>query len=327
VIARSVTRGSRRRFRLTAAFGGVAALSLLAAGCASASPAADASASTAGGDFSQELHDLLPASIQKSGVISFGALWETPPVISVDEADPSKPVGISPDLAAAMAKELGVEVEWQNLQWPAQLPGLQSGTVDVLFGQVSITAEREQSVVDLIPFQSRGMSILLPADNPEKVKAVADMCGLTMGVPIGASQAAIVTKISAAACEANGKPAIKMADYQGASAAVQALRAGTVDGWLDTTTNIEDIVEANADVFDSTTVPDDEIPAEFSGIAVAKDNPGLSEALAGALKALIDDGTYGDIYKKLGLESSEVTSDEVVINPLTKTPAGEKAAS
>ncbi|MEZ5294934.1 MAG: transporter substrate-binding domain-containing protein [Ilumatobacteraceae bacterium] len=94
--------------------------------------------------------------------LSFGALWETPPIIGVDTEDTTVPVGAAPDLAAALAPILGVEVEWQNMQWPAQLPGVQSGVVDALFGQVSVTEERELSIVDLIPFTKTTFSLLLP---------------------------------------------------------------------------------------------------------------------------------------------------------------------
>ncbi|GAA2245423.1 transporter substrate-binding domain-containing protein [Herbiconiux moechotypicola] len=320
----SIPSRSLRARRL--ALPGIALLSAVAlAGCSGTSDAATPTETAAADDvFSQELHDLLPESIQESGVISFGALWETPPVIGADINDPDTPVGIAPDLVALMAPILGVDAEWMNMQWPAQLPGVQAGTVDALFGQVSITAEREQSIVDLVPFQKSSHSLLLPAGNPEDIEKIADMCGMTIAVPVGSNQSATVQAISDAECAADP---IQMAEYQGATSAVQALRAGTVDAWFDTTSAQEAVVAADPDVFTSVVIPESEMPTQFGGIAVSKDAPGLSEALAGALKILIEDGSYDAIYEEYGVSSQAITVDELIINPMTGTAPGEVAAS
>ena len=310
------------------AVAGAAVISLALAGCAGGGDTASTTEPTSEADglFSQELHDLLPEAIQEAGVISFGGLWETPPVLSVDLADPTKPAGIAPDVAALFGEVLGVDVEWQNLAWPAQLPGLQAGSVDVLFGQVSINAEREQSVVDLTPFQVKTHALLVPEGNPKDLTAIADMCGLTIAVPIGSNQSARVAEISEADCVGAGEPAIVLAEYQGAAAATQALRAGTVDAWLDVENSVNATVTADPDVFAAVPVPTDEMPTEYSGIAVSKDNPGLSEALAGALRILVENGMYEEIYESYDV-SSNLELEMIEINPVTGTPVGEMAAS
>jgi ABC-type amino acid transport substrate-binding protein len=269
------------------------------------------------------LHDMLPDAVKSSGSLTLGALWETPPMIGVDPSDTSTPVGVAPDLAAALGQVLGVDVTWQNMQWPAQLPGVQSGAVDALMGQVSDTAEREKSVVDLVPFYKSTESLLLPKDNPEGITSLKDMCGLTVGVPVGSTQGQEVTAVSDASCAGN---AIQLAEYQGATAAVSAVRAGTVDAWLDTTTTQLQAVEASSGAFVTAELPEDESPANFTAIAVGKANPGLSNALVGALKVLIEDGTYGDVLEANGVDVAAITADEVVVNPLTGTAAGASAS-
>ncbi|MDO9395469.1 MAG: transporter substrate-binding domain-containing protein [Herbiconiux sp.] len=310
------------------AVAGIAAAAALAlVGCSSSSDAAapaDAAETPASDVFSQELHDLLPASIQESGVISFGALWETPPVIGVDVNDATTPIGIAPELVAQIAPILGVETEWMNLQWPAQLPGVQAGTVDALFGQVTVTAEREQSIVDLVPFQKTQEGLLLPEGNPEGIEKIADMCGMTIAVPVGSNQSEAVKAISDAEC--GGTP-VEMAEYQGATSAVQALRAGTVDAWFDTIGSLDAIVDADGATFTSIVLPETEMPTQFGGIAISKSNPGLSEAIAGALKVLIENGSYDAVYDEYDVASMAITTDELVINPVTGTAPGEVAAS
>jgi polar amino acid transport system substrate-binding protein len=333
---RPTTQGGARRRNLGAA--GVAAVvsaGLLVAGMsagASAPPDSSPSATdSAGGSmpaaaFDQTLFDLLPASIQDSETLRFGALWETPPVIGVDPADTSTPVGLAPDLADAMEPILGVTVEWQNMQWPAQLPGVQSGVVDALFGQVSVTAERELSIVDLVPYDLVGQGILVPAGNPEGLTRLGDACGLTIGVPVASIESELVTRVSAEACESNGEDAIEIAEYQGAQAAVSALRAGTIEGWVDSMPSLDAVVVAAPDSFAAVAVPEDEDTPMFGGIAVAKDQPGVSEAIAGALGMLIANGTYDALLDQWGMSSAAITADQLVINPVTGTAVGAVAA-
>ena len=323
----------RGRAGLLAAAAGIAAISLTLVGCSNGgSGGGETTAPTdepaAGGSdlFDQSLQDLLPDAIKSAGVISFGGLWETPPTLSVDPADPTKPAGIAPDIAVLFGEILGVDVEWQNLQWPAQLPGLQAGSVDVLFGQVSVTAEREQSVVDLIPYAVRSQSLLVAAGNPHDIEGIGSLCGLTIAVPIGSTQSERVTAISQSACEAAGKPAIILSEYQGGAAAIQALRAGTVDAWMDTTPNIEATTASDTATFAAVRVPESEIPTEYSGIAISKDNPGLTEAIAGALKILVEKDLYEPIWKAYDTTSA-LTLQDIAINPLTGTPVGEMAKS
>ncbi len=318
-------RASRARQLITATALFATAFALAGCGGAAPPPAAGAPGGSTDERFDQSLHDLLPESIRSQGVVSFGGLWETPPGLGVDPADPTKPAGIAPELVAHFGEILGVDVEWQNLQWPAQLPGLQAGSVDVLFGQVSITEERELSIVDLIPWGVNRLSLLLPADNPHDVESFSELCGRTISVGLGSNQIPNILAVSDEDCVGAGKPAIKLAEYQGAAPAIQALRAGTVDAWIDGQPEIEKVVESEPEVFSSVLIPEDQAPPEYSGIAIPKENPGLAEAIAGAMKILIEDGTYQEILDSHGSVRQALTAEELVINPITGTPVGKVA--
>lgn len=281
--------------------------------------------SAKGAKFDQALHDSLPESIKAAGVLTLGAVWETPPIISVNLANPSTPVGIAPELAAAMGKVLGVAIRWQNLAWPAQLPGLQAGNVDALFGQVSATAQRERSIVDLIPFQKSGYGLLTAAGNPLNLAKLTDLCGVAVGVPIGSSTGTLIKNVSQTKCVSAGKPAIKYREFNGATAAVQALRGESIGAWFDGAPSVVGIATANPGTFSSVIVRDDNTTTEYSCIAVAKQNPKLTTALAEALKRVISDGSYAAVYAGIaGMSGSALTPDKIVINPITHTPVGEK---
>lgn len=290
------------------------------AACGSSSDTAADDSSTASTSVDTELAAELPDSITSAGEISFGALWETPPVISVTTDDTSVPVGAAPDLATALTGLLGVDATWQNMQWPAQLPGVQSGNVDALFGQVSATAERETSVVDLIPFYRSSMALLMLADDTSGVSGIADMCGKSVGVPVGSVQSDAVTAVSDASCADNP---ISIKEYSGATAAISAVKAGTIDAWMDTATSQTTVVEESGSTFATVTVPDSEFEPQYTTIAVSKDQPELTQALLDAMGELIDNGTYDQIMTDNGLGEAEISTDELVANPITGTPIGE----
>ena len=303
----------------------VLALSALVGAAVGFGGDARAQGAARGPKFDQALHDMLPAAIRSAGVISFGGLWETPPIISVDLARPGVPKGIAPDLAAGMGEVLGVRIQWLNMPWPAQLPGLQAGNVDVLFGQISDTAERERSVADLIPFQRRGYGLLTAAGNPKQLAKLTDLCGVTIAVPIGSVNGAVLRNISASQCVAAGKQAIVMREFNGATAMVQALRAGSVDAVFDSAPNLATTAASDTAAFGFVALPTDYLEPEYSAIAVSKENPQLTRALAEALKKLIADGTYAAAYKGVpGMSEAGLTPAQVIINPLTKTPVGTK---
>lgn len=310
------------RRRRTFALAITATVALAACGSSKSSSSAGTTAAQAGAATTAAGSKAAPLLTDKKK-LSFGALWETPPMIGVAANDTTKPVGVTPDIAAAMAPLLGIPVEWQNMQWPAQLPGVQAGNVDALFGQVTITKEREQSIVDLVPFFKSTMAVLVAKDNPKKLTKLGDACGLSIGVPVGSIQTKLLTDLSASVCKPAGKPDIKAAEYQGANAAISAIQAGTVDGWVDNQNSIR--VAAKTASLGVVPIPESEYPADYTGIAVGKSQPNVTKALASALKTLIENGTYAKILASYGLEDSAITADQVVINPLTKTAVGVKA--
>ncbi len=334
---RQFTEGCRGMRRVVAGSVAVAAVALALGACGSdddtsstgASTGAATAAAQASGTVDQKLFDLLPDQIKQDKKITFGALWETPPIIGIEPGDTSKPVGITPDLAVALTEVLGVEPEWKNMQWPAQLPGLQSGNVDALFGQVSDGKDREQ-VIDLVGFYRSPMGLLVQGGNPHGVKSMQEACGLKIGIPAGSQQGDVIKGNSEKFCTSQGKPAIKAAEYPGAQGAIVAIKAGTVDGWMDSTTSTRDIADKSNGAYENVVLPDDQIDPYMErivGIAVSKNQPGLSNALAGAMQKLAESGQYQEIMEKWKAGDSLVPTEDIKVNYYTGLPAGKKGSA
>ena len=276
--------------------------------------------------FDKKLFNLLPANIKKSKKVTFGALWETPPIIGVDPKKPNVPVGLAVDLVAAVGKVLGIKPVWKNLQWPAQLPGLQSGNVDVLWGQVSDTKLREQSIADMVSWQQNPWAILLPAGNPKGVKSLSDACGLKIAVPNGSRQDLIVAGNNAKFCK--NKPMTTIG-YPGTQEAVVAIKAGGADAWLDSAPSIEAIVKAAPSDFTSVPLPNPQLlpyGSNISGVAISKRQPQLTKAIFRALKKIAaDGGAYQAAMKKWGTSSGAMPAKHIKINIFTGLRAGTTA--
>ena len=305
-----------QRFVVAAAATLTCALGVTA--CSSSSSTSASSGGASGGTaVDQALRGELPSSVRSSNTLSLGALFQTPPYISADSTNPNTPVGSVPDLAAAVGKVLGVKIEWRNLQWPAQLPAVQAGSIDALWGQVTDTADREKSVVNLVPFQQTTASLLLSKKLAGSVKSLADMCGKKVAVANGSVQAKYVATSSAASCPGN---AIKAVAYPDATSAITAVQGGTVDAWMNETS--AQVLAAKKTGLAIAAIPTSEAAVTYTAVAIGKSDTGTTSAVVGALKAVINDGTYAKIMDKWNLGPSKITADEVKANPLTGIKPG-----
>lgn len=318
-----ITIPSRSPLVLASTAVAVAALAL--AGCTSTVAATEepASEQPAGA----ELHDLLPDDIKEAGVIKAGALFQTPPGIGADPEDPSRPVGIVPDLAELIEPLLGVEIEFVDTQWPNQIPGLQSGNLDILWGNISDNAERERSAFDFVPFMGGQPGLLVADGNPESIDSIGSMCGLTLAVGNGSNIQEIAAAISDEVCTAEGEPAIETLALQGGADAYSAIKAGTADAWYESYSGVTQIA-ASDDAFDAVQTPLEEVPVEMrslNGIAATKDAAALTEAIFAAMAEIRENGDYAEVLAAWNVADEALTDDLFRINPFTDTPVGEVA--
>lgn len=315
--ASPIAPGKRARIGMVAF---AAATALLLSACSGGD---DASAS--GGDaeiaVDESLRELLPQRVIDSGTVVIGGTYDNPPVLFADASDATKPAGVAVDLSVAVGQLLGIEPEWRNTQWAGQLPGLDAGTLDIAWGQATVTEERERELYDMIPFYLAPLAVLVPEGNPEGITSFETMCGMTIGGSIGAVQEYYVGLANEEFCAPQGKPEISYKSYS-ASEEV-ALSSGTIDGVIDTfpvlvgaaktLDGVEAVKLSDADKFDS----------GLAGVTFSKENPELSTAFSAALQKLWDEGVYQDILAAHEVPDAELERDQLVVNYLTGTPAGE----
>lgn len=292
----------------------VAALGLSLSACGSDSlgdsestgGGADPSASVKSVDADSSLADKVPADIKSKGTLTIGTDASYAPNEFL--ADDGKTIqGLNIDLANAALAKLGLKAKWQNAGFDTIQNGVQSGKYDMGISSFTINKERLAQVT-MVSYFTAGTQWAVKKGNPDKLD-LDDLCGKSVGVQKGTVQ---IDDIDARSkkCTDAGKPAIKQVvnDVQSkvtadlVSGKVQAMAADSpITLYAVKTTN--EAVEPLGDIYDS---------APY-GFVMKKDKTDFAEAIAQALKAIKDDGTYDEILKKWN-NTSGATS-EFKVNP------------
>ena len=226
--------------------------------------------------------------------ITAGSITNSPPMIAYAN-DGTTLEGVIVDLAAAMGKQMGRKIEFKALPFPGLLPAMQSKNIDIAFSLMNDTAER-QKVVDFVDFFDLGTRLLVKQGNPDKVGALDSLCGKKVATVKGSTQLAIVEEANAK-CKAAGKTEMENLQYSQPSDARMQVQTGRVSAFFGNSPVMVYLAKTagGGKIFD--VVPGEYQPVPL-GIAVAKDNTALRDALQKSLNALIADGTYGKILEK-----------------------------
>lgn len=199
-------------------------------------------------------------------------------------------VGFDVELAQAAAKEMGIKVECQPIDWTVKETELDSGNVDFLWNGYSITPEREKKVLFSDPYMDNRQIIVTLKDSP--VNSKADLAGKRVTVQGESSALEAVTK-DEAFVNSLAEPPVEYATNTECFKDIEAKRcdAIVVDEVL-----ARYYMKQNGE--DNYKVLDDNFGEEKFAVGMRKDDVALQEALNKALAKLKEDGTYDEIYKK-----------------------------
>lgn len=130
-----------------------------------------AQSSTAASEDASSSNDLL-AQIKKRGTIIVGTSGDNAPTIYRD-ATTGQFAGFDADWANAIAKSLGVKVDWQTVAFAGLIPGLASGRFDLVVSGFFMREERLKSVNFSVPYAEDSTVLVYPdslTDNVENPK-------------------------------------------------------------------------------------------------------------------------------------------------------------
>ncbi|MFJ8927058.1 MULTISPECIES: ABC transporter substrate-binding protein [unclassified Streptomyces] len=294
-----------------AAVGAIAvAGTLLLTGCGDQTKSDD---STKSGSSSAPLADKLPKEIRDKGVIRVGSDIAYAPVEFKDKS--GKAIGIDPDLAKAMGKQLGVKFEFQNATFDTLVTGLKSNRYDIAMSAMTDTKDRQNGVdsdtgkkvgdgVDFVDYFNAGVSIYTPKGKTQGIKTWDDLCGKKIVVQRG-TVSHDLAKSQAKKCPSGKKLGIQSFDDD--QQAQTRLRSGGADAGSSDFPVAAYAVKTAGGGKDFQLVGD-QVEAAPYGVAVSKDQKQLRDAIKAALDAIIKSGEYDKVIAKWGVEAGAVKS-------------------
>ncbi|MEU3745524.1 MULTISPECIES: ABC transporter substrate-binding protein [Streptomyces] len=296
---RCTTAAKTRTSRLAAVAAVAVAGSMLLTACGDQTAGGGSATPTKGSESvnSAPLFSKLPADIQKAGVIKVGTDATYAPM---EFKKGEEIVGLDPDIAAALSKQLGVKFTFESGTFDTLLTSLTTGRTNVVMSSMTDTKARQEGLddkgqktgagVDFVDYFSASTGILVKKGNPENIKSLDDLCGKKLAVQRGTTyeQAA---KDQAAKCEKDGKPKLTFESYPTDAEAQTRVKAGGAVADLNDSPVAAYIAQTagGGNDFDAIANKTD---AGLFGIAVDKKNSQLRDALKEALDAAIKDGSY-----------------------------------
>jgi len=227
----------------------------------------------------------------KDGVLTVGSDTAFPPFESMNGKVAE---GFDVDLANAVAKDLGLTVDFTSQKFDTLIPQLNAGgTFDVIMSGMTITPEREKEILFSTPYIDSNQSIAVvkgkfaQVDGNDPAAINTEFSGKIIGVQSGTTGEAWAKE--------NIKDAKQIVPFDDTLSAFSALNGGKVDAVVNDLPISAYLV--------STSYKDDELVAEIPtqeqyGIGIAKANTALKTAIDASLAKLKTNGEYNTIYKK-----------------------------
>lgn len=218
---------------------------------------------------------------KEDNVLTMGTNATFPPYEYVD--DNGNIVGIDAEIAAALAKKLGMTLEIKDMEFDSLITACAGGSVDVVLAGMTVTDERKESV-NFSDSYATGIQVIIVKEGSD-IAAYEDLEGKMIGVQSGTTGDIYCT-------DEFGQDSVKQ--FQNGALAIEALKNGQVDCVIIDNEPAKAFVAAN----EGLKILDTEYAVEDYAIAIAKENTELLEKINKAMAELKADGTIDKIINK-----------------------------
>ena len=243
--------------------------------------------------------------VTATGKLTIANTLEYAPFEFIDESGAQ--AGVNIELAAAVAKEMGVELEVTRMPFPSMIPGLAADRFRIAWETFSPTEER-LAQVDFVMFLKSGLVVSTTPDKKDGFTGDHPLCGKRIGVIGGTVSDFLVDKL-VEDCAAQGLGVLDKKVFLEGKDVIQAALSDRIDGKMDdaTASGYFEVTSGGQMIV----LPGlyDEAPL---GIAVTKGDADTAAMLEAGLNLLIADGTYKAVMEKYGLGSAMIDKAFIV---------------
>lgn len=230
--------------------------------------------------------------VQNKGVLVVGVTEFAP----MDYRDANGEwIGFDADVAKAFAAELGVQVEFVEIDWDSKLLELNGRTVDCIWNGMTLTDAMKAAMACSNAYMNNAQVVVVRADKADAIQSVADLTGLAFAVEAGSAGEAEV-----AALNLDYTPVTAQAD------ALMEVAAGTSDA------AVIDALMAAAMIGEGTGYPTLTytigLNSEEYGVGFRVDSD-LAEALNAFLCKAWADGSLQAIAEQYGVQAALIPQE------------------
>ena len=233
----------------------------------------------------------------KPGVLTVVTSLPGPSFWGTGEADPDEiKSGIEFDLATAVAKACGLKMSFRNESFDAIVAGqIATDSYDIIFSQVTITADREKVIDFSAPYFKSDQGVLVKKGTT--VGSFADLAAMKVGVQATTTAEYYFNEVPE--WKLNSDPQA----FPDLIATYAALNAGQVDAVvIDTPINLGQAAKSNGEL----EVVGQIATGEEYGAIYPEASP-KKPIFDGIIQGLLDDGTIaGFLAKYFGIDPSTV---------------------
>jgi polar amino acid transport system substrate-binding protein len=276
-------------------------------GTQSTTPASSPSSSTAtaaGAD--PALVALVPAAVKAKGTLTIGTDSTYAPSEFLD-TDGKTIIGFDVDLFNAVAKKLGLKTDFQTANFDSIITGVNAGKYDIGVSSFTVNKLREKQAVMVSYFQA-GTQWATKKGDPTGITP-STACGKHVAVQKATVEVDDLTARSKKCTDA-GKSAIGIDQYTAQDTATAAAVAGKDDAVLADSPVMAYAVKKTQGQLQLLGSIYDSAPY---GYVLPKSETQFGQAIVGALKDLMSDGTYQAVLKKWGVTQGAIT--DPAVNP------------
>lgn len=277
---------------IAAALAALMTVSLAACG-SSASGTASGSAAEAASGKSESSGDV--SYIKGKGKLVVGITDFAPMDYKDDNGDW---IGFDADLAKKVGKDLGVDVEFTEIDWDNKILELNNKSVDVVWNGMTLTDEVKSSMACTNPYLANAQTVVLPKDKLstlDESKGASQLKNLQLAVESGSAGESVAKD--------NG---LNYTALQSQADALMEVNAGTSDG------AIIDLLMAGAMIGEGTDYPNLGHALRLSEeqyVVGCRKGSDLCNYINDEFAKFEQDGSLEEIAKKYGVQDAMITGD------------------
>ncbi len=198
---------------------------------------------------------------------------------------------------SAVAREVGLEIEFSDTRFENLIIGVSSDQFDVIASTLYVKPDRAKQI-DYIPYMKSGISIAVLKDSDLDFQSLEELCGHAMGSIKGSAWLERIAELNASECASSP---IDAREFPTAPEVTQALLSGAIDAQVEDSAVLADAArKVNGRIV---VTNDEQLYPVIIGLGLKKGNEDLAVVINDAIATLQANGEYDALLEKYNVSA------------------------